>query len=320
MILGVVRQFPDRFSAFFKAPGQHMHGLYAGGFTDRPDRPFDMFKAQLRTQVRAMRLIAQEDGPDPGGMLQRVFGGDLTVHQPVANKKVDGVLDAPVPIVPGPGVVSTGEAIQRGATPIACGGSVYLDLGTIDDRTGDPEVDLAAELPLARAVVDLGGFGRPAAISVLVAAASALGLSVIALCRSLRRLSTRGIVVRVDARGGADASAEAATLVGEDVVRRMSAAGLVFVRGAPPRGVGQLVVPAATVASLLVLYLVARAHRVRHTAALGAAVVDHVDELAAAVDAQDPSDIRSVAIAAVTQIVPVFGALTGVDASHFAVS
>jgi|SRR5271166_1574986 len=36
---------------------------------------------QVQEQLRAMRLIAGEDGPDPGHVLEGIFGGDLTVHQ-----------------------------------------------------------------------------------------------------------------------------------------------------------------------------------------------------------------------------------------------
>jgi hypothetical protein len=36
---------------------------------------------QVQEQLRALRLIAGEDGPDPGRVLESIFGGDLTVHQ-----------------------------------------------------------------------------------------------------------------------------------------------------------------------------------------------------------------------------------------------
>jgi hypothetical protein len=36
---------------------------------------------QLQEQIRALRLIAGEDGPDPGHQLEKIFGGDLTVRQ-----------------------------------------------------------------------------------------------------------------------------------------------------------------------------------------------------------------------------------------------
>jgi hypothetical protein len=50
---------------------------------------------QLQEQIRALRLIAGEDGPDPGKKLEKIFGGDLTVHK--ATK--DPFLDLPFAMV-----------------------------------------------------------------------------------------------------------------------------------------------------------------------------------------------------------------------------
>jgi len=36
---------------------------------------------QIQEQLRAMRILAGEDGPDPGGVLSSIFGGDFTVSQ-----------------------------------------------------------------------------------------------------------------------------------------------------------------------------------------------------------------------------------------------
>ena len=44
---------------------------------------------QLQEQIRALRLIAGEDGPDPGKKLEKIFGGDLTVHLASKNPTLD---------------------------------------------------------------------------------------------------------------------------------------------------------------------------------------------------------------------------------------
>ena len=63
LILSSIRKYP--------APFKAQMGL--AEITDALD--------QIQEQIRALRLIAGEDGPDPGHQLEAIFGGDLTVHQ-----------------------------------------------------------------------------------------------------------------------------------------------------------------------------------------------------------------------------------------------
>lgn len=171
--------------------------------------------------------------------------------------------EAMVPIVPGPGLVRESEALRRGARPLVVEGEIHWDLGRVTDRSGDPEIAFAESLPEASFPVDLGGFGKTTSVAILVAAAAAVGVPLALFSRSVKRLADRGIALHMLRDGGADLSTEASMVVGEDFVRRLKGAGVGFTRG-DLMSSARFLLPGATVAALVVLYLVLVANWFRH--------------------------------------------------------
>lgn len=77
---------------------------------------------QVQEMVRAARLVAGEDGPDPEHTLTKIFGGDLTVHQPqhappaARAHPLQAVPAMPVPVGP-PGATAGASAFDVGPHP-----------------------------------------------------------------------------------------------------------------------------------------------------------------------------------------------------------
>lgn len=116
MILDAIRRWPAPFIKVLQAWGQF------GGIAD-----------QMQEQVREMRRLAGEDGPDPGGKLQAVFGGDLTVHAPHRPPFHPPAPPMPPAGPPGappgpPGSPTTLPSLPGGAGPLQAPGVVGADI------------------------------------------------------------------------------------------------------------------------------------------------------------------------------------------------